>query len=422
VCKRISEGLALSFFFISYKRKEGDKYRDELQSKMDAAKLAYWTDQQLKIADEWKIAIDTHIEQSAGVIVIMTQGAMTSTYVTYEWAYGMGRDKPIIGFKPADVSLEDKTIHDKLKDMQYANFDENTDEKWKELIDRLKELAFGHPDYPADIQKALDDALTETDPDKVKNSIARLQESEDPSTIDALARLVEHKTPSVSIDAAMALAQKTNWADARAIVGLSKALRSNNQRISHPSIETLKNIATTTGDASAVQALIDFVEEIEKVTPQNPENREMIARALEALENLKAIDALPLFREHINDQHGRTRMACIRALGMLGDESDAEAVGRRAIQSNEGNRDQRLAAIQSLTLLGGKDATSALLQVLEHDNQYDIRKEAATRLKELAGVENLENLERLHRYERVLELQRAIKDVIDNIKARDTSE
>ena len=67
----------MSHFFVSYSHQD-IKFVDELTEKAAEAGLLLWTDNKIKIGQQWRITIDTAIQESDGVIVVITQDSLTS--------------------------------------------------------------------------------------------------------------------------------------------------------------------------------------------------------------------------------------------------------------------------------------------------------------------------------------------------------
>ncbi|MBE2269417.1 MAG: tetratricopeptide repeat protein [Anaerolinea sp.] len=82
-----------------------------------------WTDSNLRAGDDWSDKIDEALKSSFALIIALTPEATESHYVTYEWAYALGRKcfvLPVLITPP-----DDDRFHRKLKDLQW-------DKSWTE--------------------------------------------------------------------------------------------------------------------------------------------------------------------------------------------------------------------------------------------------------------------------------------------------
>jgi len=122
----------LSQVFVSYKR-EQIEFAQSFESKLKGAGFDVWMDRDIRVGTEWREIIDEEIRKSIAVIVIMTQEAKGSEYVTYEWAFANGagvRVIPIIYIKPEE-------LHPRLKTLQYL--DHEDPKLWDRLIHSLQD-------------------------------------------------------------------------------------------------------------------------------------------------------------------------------------------------------------------------------------------------------------------------------------------
>ena len=75
--------------FLSYSTK--DHHFAELASiKLAEASINLWRDQgQLRAGGDWRSGIERGIAESIAVLVALSQNSVESSYVTFEWAYGL---------------------------------------------------------------------------------------------------------------------------------------------------------------------------------------------------------------------------------------------------------------------------------------------------------------------------------------------
>jgi len=88
--------------------------------KLAEAGVNQWRDQgQLRASSDWRGEIERGISKSIAVLVALSESSAESSYVTFEWAYGLGKGKTIVPLK-----LESCKVHPRLEPIQYFDFDE----------------------------------------------------------------------------------------------------------------------------------------------------------------------------------------------------------------------------------------------------------------------------------------------------------
>ena len=121
--------------FISHDHDDAD-FAELLKLRLEKEGINSWIDtERLKVGQDWRSEIDTGIENSAAVIVIMTPEARKSEYVTYEWAFAWGKNKKIF-----PIMLKQTALHPRLESLQYLNFTSSPTRPWGELIDSIKSI------------------------------------------------------------------------------------------------------------------------------------------------------------------------------------------------------------------------------------------------------------------------------------------
>ena len=121
--------------FLSYSTK--DHYFAELAGiKLAEAGINLWRDQgQLRAGGDWRSGIKRGIAESIAVIVALSQSSAESSYVTFEWAYGLGKGKTIV-----PVKLESCKVHPRLEPIQHLDFSVPGSLPWNLLIERIREI------------------------------------------------------------------------------------------------------------------------------------------------------------------------------------------------------------------------------------------------------------------------------------------
>ena len=122
--------------FLSYSTKDFF-FADLAEIKLKEADIRLWRDQgHLVTGEDWRSGIERGLSESAAVVVALSPNSAQSSYVTYEWAYAMGRGKPIIPLK-----LEECQIHPRLEAIQYLDFSNRAAQPWQSLIERIRQIA-----------------------------------------------------------------------------------------------------------------------------------------------------------------------------------------------------------------------------------------------------------------------------------------
>jgi hypothetical protein len=125
----------MSNVFLSYSTR--DHHFAELAGiKLDEAGINLWRDQgQLQAGSDWRGGIERGISDSIAVIVALSGHSAESSYVTFEWAYGLGKGKTVVPLK-----LEPCKIHPRLEPIQYLDFSVPGSLPWNLLIERIREI------------------------------------------------------------------------------------------------------------------------------------------------------------------------------------------------------------------------------------------------------------------------------------------
>jgi hypothetical protein len=119
--------------FISYAHTDSD-FVELLRIKLKEAGFTIWVDHTgIKAGTDWVKSLDDAIRDSVAVIVVMSPDSMNSHYVTYEWAFAHGLEKPII-----PLLYKKTNSHKKLSDLQYLDFTHRTIRPWEQLFERIE--------------------------------------------------------------------------------------------------------------------------------------------------------------------------------------------------------------------------------------------------------------------------------------------
>ena len=121
--------------FISYSTQDHD-LAERAGIKLADAGIKLWRDQgQLRAGSDWRNGIDRVISESIAVLVALSENSAQSSYVTFEWAYGLGKGKTVI-----PVKLEACAVHPRLEPIQSLDFSIPGSLPWNLLIERIREI------------------------------------------------------------------------------------------------------------------------------------------------------------------------------------------------------------------------------------------------------------------------------------------
>jgi hypothetical protein len=121
--------------FLSYS-KQDHFFAEVAEIKLAEAGISLWRDQgQLRAGADWRQGIEKGISDSLAVLIALSANSAASSYVTFEWAYALGKGKAVIPMK-----LNDCLIHPKLETIQYLDFTIPGALPWDSLIERIQEI------------------------------------------------------------------------------------------------------------------------------------------------------------------------------------------------------------------------------------------------------------------------------------------
>ncbi len=124
----------MSDVFISYKREEADDFVKDIFSRLDKEGLSPWIDtKNIEPGMEWNPEIEEALKNSYALIAVMTDKAIESQFITYEWSYALGVGIPVIPIK-----CTDKELHPVLDRRQFV--DVNDPAFYARLSQRLHQL------------------------------------------------------------------------------------------------------------------------------------------------------------------------------------------------------------------------------------------------------------------------------------------
>lgn len=289
----------MSSFFVSYSRVDKG-FVGEMEDELAERGISLWIDTiGQRAGKDWKKAIDAAIETHDGMIVVISPASLASQYVTYEWSYAMGLRKPII---PVMIERPDAknefhqlvlkdgmpavpALHPKLEALHYLDFTDPDTRDWDSL---LGELSLATANFSSPVQAALEMFNSPMRTDAIAAAQALVEDIEDDTAALALLQTTKHTNRFTRGVAATAFAQKTNYADIRAVEPLVEVFHKNLAGKRDEAIEYLGNLGRNFSDV--VNLLMILGKEAQE---QNDwDTTQKIMRALAQTRNYMALDFL----------------------------------------------------------------------------------------------------------------------------------
>lgn len=123
----------MSQIFISYHHNSTAFVEDELVKRLEKEGFSVWWDRHIPAGhNDWREKIDVEIEQARVMVVVVTQEAVASQYVTYEWSYALGKNKVVI-----PLTYQQADVHPRLITHQALNFTDSRTREWPDLMQAL---------------------------------------------------------------------------------------------------------------------------------------------------------------------------------------------------------------------------------------------------------------------------------------------
>ncbi|OUL76780.1 toll/interleukin-1 receptor domain-containing protein [Paraburkholderia hospita] len=121
--------------------------------------IEMWRDKKkLRAGSDYQEDIEYGIADSIAVLIALSPHSSVSSYVTYEWAYALGKGKSIIPLKIAPCE-----VHPRLASTQILSFANPDALPWSSLAERIREIeSQSEPVLPIRVP---DEPNVSTDPD-----------------------------------------------------------------------------------------------------------------------------------------------------------------------------------------------------------------------------------------------------------------
>lgn len=399
----------MGFFFISYQH-DSKRFARTLKKNLEEYQILCWIDDNIRYGDKWKNLIDTEIENSSGVIVIVTLAAMRSSYVTYEWSYAMGLGKKVI---PVILEMPELTdIHPKLTDLQRHNFDDLRSHKWKKLADELRNI-LSQEDIPKNIRDA-EDAINSYDIEIRKRGTLFLLGHSNRIVLEVFARAAQSESPEVAVNAGLALAQKSEYPDDRAIVGLEKGIKED-----YPQLDNVLNALVAMNSDAAIACI-----ERKFLEAHLGKSQRLLRKLADAAAQFSNRKIIPVIQDMIRDMEGLQTLL-VNALCNFADPDTLPELLAIANRSNIPSK-PRAMAIQTIGKIGFPETIEAIFEIvnslkrLHYQDDFEIFDASLEAFKAIGGQTALDKAQRINgdgRFSaRYQEIRRAIQFIQSGIK------
>lgn len=126
-----------SSVFISYDNEDAffaELVQERLENQAIAAPIWIKYSGGLRAGDTWQKEIDTALDNSKVVLVILSPNSLNSQYVTYEFGYALGQKKRVI-----PILHKDTERHPRLESLHSLDFRDKRSRPWDELFTQINE-------------------------------------------------------------------------------------------------------------------------------------------------------------------------------------------------------------------------------------------------------------------------------------------
>lgn len=161
----------MSTVFLSYSTND-HFFADLADIKLAEAGITVWRDKgQLVAGTDWRQGIERGISKSIAILVALSENSAGSSYVTYEWAYAIGKGKPIIPLK-----LMSCIVHPRLEVIQHLDFSVPAALPWASLIELIREIETDSDEIASDVDPQIMRSAPDADDTYVEAILAYLNQ------------------------------------------------------------------------------------------------------------------------------------------------------------------------------------------------------------------------------------------------------
>lgn len=412
----------MAHVFISYRRTKPDKdFAAQLKEQIEKAGFEAKIDTEfLAPGEDWRESIDSTIRSAFALVVVMTEQARKSEYVTYEWSFAWGN-----GIKVIPILLEKTELHPRLAAFQYLDFTDRFFLPWDKLIERLIKLRSEYVSRDA-VEQAKKLLI---DPDEVMRekgvkALLRMK------AYTVLIEMVQKSPyPDVSTLSAIALEKHNNAHTMPVLVeGIyypryrteaAFALKQIGEPCLSFIVPAIKHHDTVVRQICAeISASIQTEESINLLTNllTSETSTTVLTVAINGLGNMKASEAIPVLMQLQQHSDRDIRRLATWAIGQTEDDGAIEglvaalgdndesviATAGRALEKmvdratpqlletlRVGNTDARRKAIRLIRMSDKNEIISELILLFRNESEYEIQKDIGQAIYKFTDNSNL---------------------------------
>jgi hypothetical protein len=190
--------IPMAQFFISYCTEDGREYAEEVYETLMTNGIGCVMDFiSIHSGENWRNAIDNLIGSSIGMIIIVTEAALKSSWVIWEWSRAEALGIKVVPLR-FELSIPDIPRNHVFDTFQLnRDFTERNDEKWNDLIEELKRIEANFHVRHEVVMIARQKALTSFDSQEYKQAIDFLKDYDDPAADKALQDIMQSPAKNV---------------------------------------------------------------------------------------------------------------------------------------------------------------------------------------------------------------------------------
>lgn len=123
--------------FISYARVD-HPFVYPLADELQRFNVDLWIDRNIEYGANWDESIDNQLKDCDAMLLIATPASMQSSFVTYEWSYFLGANKPVLPFVP-HMYINDVNLHPRLQRIQFIKGAGDISKNTRDIIEVMRQ-------------------------------------------------------------------------------------------------------------------------------------------------------------------------------------------------------------------------------------------------------------------------------------------
>lgn len=339
----------MAHVFISYNRRDS-AFAQELHDRLVAAGIPVWMDQLLHAGDDWRTEIDLAIREAFALVVIVTDAARQSPYVTYEWACAWGANVRVL-----PVMLEHlDNLHPRLATLHHRDFTDPDHRPFEQLIGDLRhfqeehEAQRQHQHMPRAVQQAFEE-LEHYRQDARLQALDGLARMQHPAALEALRQAANTGFHAdVRMIAALRVVQRTPERCADVLPRLQSALEDDSPALRSEALDALRRVR----DPEAVPDLVAL----------HDHHGDTVRAAVDAVITGMGGEAVPGLMVLLRDGDDAVQQTVARMLIQIGDP----AVPLLEDALRHDHTAMRFIAAHILGEIGNPDVVPAMIEIVDH--------------------------------------------------------